>query len=220
MVFLVTDFEYSLDCYLNESLEKYDEDVQSLPIGYKHNDNRREVQTLHTGYKAWFLTPQQGKIEEQNINSKFNHYLDKVPDTHKQTMTSFSNLIMKDKRRHAIPGYHIDSRGQQAWAPRARHIKHMVNNDPNVNVNYNPDNSMDFTIKSRHGEDTRGMSWNYHPEKGLRFMGKLDNVPGFKKSENSSLMNKIKEAFFQEKVEVEIDIHFIIDEYTGESWIM
>lgn len=161
--------EYSLEHFFDESLNK---SVNQLKSGDKHPTEPRIARFHAPGIVAWYSNSEQALKDDSFVHNNKSSFLNSVPVSHKETASKFIESIQKHPKRHAIPGW--DPKGkEQAWSPRIRHIKHLINKDPNAIINYKDDGSLDFTLKERHGENKNGTSWNFHPQQGLSFLGRF-----------------------------------------------
>jgi GNAT superfamily N-acetyltransferase len=175
--------EYCLDSFFELKLNKNEENPRHLPIGYKHPEQDRVIKWHAPGVKGWYSNKKQSQNDDDFVTNNKSSFLEKVPESHKKTVHSFIEKIQSHPKRHAIAG--MDPKdGKMEWNPRIRHIKHLIRGDKNATINYKEDGSLDFSLGERHGKDGLGTSWNFHPEKGLSFLGRLYEGKLYKSDES------------------------------------
>lgn len=163
--------DLDLDCFFDTTLQKSDRPSRA---GERHPEYPRIAKYHAPGFLAWYSDDVQANKDDSFVKNNLSNFLNKVPESHKDTVSKFINKIQTHPKRHAIPGWDPIG-GKQVWSPRIRHIKHLIGNNENVGLEYNNDGSIDFNILERHGSAKDGTSWNYHPKNGLNFLGRILN---------------------------------------------
>lgn len=165
--------ESDMGLFFANKINKNDNNyIQHMPIGTPHPETPHVVQWHSPGFKAYYSNKDLSQKDDEFVNNNKEAFLSTVPDSHRETVNKFITSIQGHPKRHALPGF--DQKGKfQIWTPRIRHIKHLLSNKENASMDYNSDGSVNFTLGMRHGADTRGTSWNYHPKSGLKYLGRV-----------------------------------------------